>query len=211
MDMRRLMRVRVRRTTVLSMALVCTACTASPSPNATTGSPNRTSSAPGVATSEGARPRLSGTVIVNGAYQARASFNAQPEVTLGDSLAVPKTGDTCADYASGFTQNPTSFAVPELQTTVGTTVYVRIAMAHGYRGSGTYTSCSTPMLIGVVALGVGDLAGAGYIDTFRSGYPGTTTLTVRADGSGTVVFSGWDSGGADISGSISWICEDPVS
>jgi hypothetical protein len=66
------------------------------------------------------------------------------------------------------------------------------------------------MLSGRVAVGigdVGDLNGAGYIDTFRSGFPGTTTLTVRADGSGTLEFSSWGSDATIVSGTVQWVCQ----
>jgi hypothetical protein len=188
-----------------AVALSCAACATTavttPAPSAGGGSGTATNAA----------PLLTGTASINGAYEATGTFSAHPEVLVGSQLQPPSAHDTCADYAQGFAQNPTSFAVLALQTN-GTpnTLYLTTTIASGYHGPGTYTSQSTPMLRGQVAVGVGalgDLNGAGYIDTFRSGFPGTTTLTVEADGSGTLAFSSWGSDGTILSGSVSWLCD----
>jgi hypothetical protein len=140
--------------------------------------------------------------MVNGAYRATGSFSTHPEVLVGGSLTTPTSNDTCVNYANGFAQNPTSFAAPELKTSGDTTLYLRITIASGYHGPGTYTGQSTPALSGTLVVGVGDVNGAGYTDTFRSGFASATTLSVTSEGSGTLQFAGWGIGGTDVSGHV---------
>jgi len=184
------------------MALTCAGCTTNPSGSPAT--PQTTGGGPGTATD--AVPRLTGTAEIDGAYRATGTFSTHPEVLVGNQSQAPTAHDTCVDYAQGFAQNPTSFVAPELQTTGATTLYVTATLASGYHGPGTYSSVTSPMLRGQVAVGIGDLNGAGYIDTFRSGFPGATTLTVHADGSGALEFSSWGSDATVISGSVLWAC-----
>jgi len=126
---------------------------------------------------------------------------------IDGSTVPPAAGATCSNYAEGFDENPISFTPPEVQTVGGAnTAYVQSRLSIGYHGPGTYTSRSNPQLGGAVAIGVGDLEGSGYIDTFRSGPPGTTTLTVNPDGSGRLVFSSWSGGDTTISGTVIWTC-----
>jgi hypothetical protein len=151
-----------------------------------------------------------GSAEIDGAYEATGTFSTHPEVLVGSLPQAPPAHDTCADYANGFAQHPTSFVPPAVKTSGTTTLYLTTTLASGYHGPGTYTSTTSPMLSGQAAVGVGDvgdLNGAGYIDTFRSGFPGTTTLTVHADGSGTLEFSSWGSDATIISGMVQWVCQ----
>jgi hypothetical protein len=185
-------------------ALFCAACATapvssgvaspSPTPPSVTGAP------------AGTAPSLTGFASIDGAYRASGSFSIRPEVLVGDAPTTPSSHDTCANYAGGFPQNPTSFTAPELQTSGNTTLYLRATIAIGYHGPGTYTVASTSVLRGTLTVGIGDLAGAGYIDTFRSGFAGTTTLTVKTDGSGMLAFTNWSNGDVAISGNVTWTC-----
>lgn len=190
----------------VAMAIMCAGCAASPSVNVAV----PPTSGGGAGTGTNAPPRLIGSAEIDGAYRATGTFTTHPEVLVGSLPQAPTAHDTCADYASGFAQNPTSFVVPALKTSGTTTLYLTTTLASGYHGPGTYSSATSPMLSGRMAVGigdVGDLNGAGYIDTFRSGFPGTTTLTVHADGSGTLEFSSWGSDATIISGTVQWVCQ----
>lgn len=188
----------------LATVLLCAGCATTPSIKVTVPHPS-------VGSGTGATaPRLIGSAAIDGAYKATGTFSTHPEVLVGSLPAAPSAHDTCTDYASGFAQHPTSFVPPAVKTNGTTTLYLTTTLASGYHGPGTYTSATSPMLRGQVTVGVGDvgdLNGAGFIDTFRSGYPGTTTLTVHADGLGMLQFSGWGSDATIISGTVQWVCQ----
>ncbi|HEY6470995.1 MAG TPA: hypothetical protein VI434_14640 [Candidatus Dormibacteraeota bacterium] len=188
----------------LATALLCAGCATTPSIKGTAPPPSGGGSGTGATA-----PRLIGSAAIDGAYKAAGTFSTRPEVLVGSLPAAPSAHDTCTDYANGFAQHPTSFVPPAVKTSGTPTLYLTTTLASGYHGPGTYTSATSPMLRGQVAVGVGDvgdLNGAGFIDTFRSGYPGTTTLTVHDDGSGMLQFSGWGSDATIISGTVQWVC-----
>jgi len=184
------------------LSLVCAGCAAGPAVTVT-----NAPSGGGAGDGTAASPRLIGSAKIDGAYKASGTFSTHPEVLVGSLPQAPTAPDTCSDYAKGFAQNPTSFVVPEFKTSGATTLYLTTSLPTGYHGPGVYTSATSPMLGGRVAVGVGDLNGAGFIDTFRSGFPGNTALTVHPDGSGTLEFSGWGSDSTVISGTVQWTCQ----
>ncbi len=144
-------RERVAQLTALAILLVGAGCATNPSNS------QPTSGRGGDRSGSGGAPRLIGTASIKGAYQARGGFTAHPEVLMGGNLREPAAHDSCAAYAAGFAENPSSFAAPELQTTGSTTIYLVATIASGYHGPGTYTNRSTPKLTGRVAVGVGDV------------------------------------------------------
>jgi hypothetical protein len=189
---------------VVSTALACAACSANPAAH---DSPSQRSG-----------PLLTGTISVSGGATLTATFSARAEVLSGGSLTSVSASDTCANYADGLTQNPTSFSAPELQTAGGSNVYMKATIASDYHGPGTYSSETTPLFDGTLVYGIGFATGQnGAATVFRSsihGIHGATTLTVRPDGSGSLEFSDWQSDevrgdtgpAATVDGTVTWTC-----
>lgn len=188
-------------------ALACAACapspTASPAPSS---QPSEPSSRPSPSTATGSGPLLTGTVTISGTYAVTGTFSTHPQLAIGSGLATLGANETCAAYAAGFAQHPTSFAVPLVQTAGEKTVYLEASMTSGYHGPGTYTNRSTPALSGTVQIGIGGLEQGGFVDVFDSVAQSTSTLAVMPDGSGTFDFAGWSAGDNSVNGTLSWTC-----
>jgi hypothetical protein len=158
---------------------------------------------------------LNGTVAVAGGYAVHGDFSTALAVLRGALPTAAPAGYTCADYAHGF-RDPTSgastFVSPQMQTAGASSVFVQVILASGYRGPSTYDSTTAPALTGIASITIPP-ASAPVIDTFRSSFYGSVTLTVRPDGSGSVTITDWGSPGSDsrISGSASWSCSNPSS
>jgi hypothetical protein len=158
--------------------------------------------------------RLNGTVSVAGGYAVHGDFSTAPAVLRGALPTAAPAGYTCADYAHG-SRDPSgasTFVSPQMQTAGASSVYVQITLASGYRGPSTYDSTTAPVLTGIASITIPP-ASAPVIDTFRSSFYGSVTLTVRPDGSGSVTITDWGSPGSDsrISGTASWSCTEPLT
>lgn len=99
----------------------------------------------------------------------------------------------------------------------GHSLYFSATVA-GYHGPGEYAGAGSGALTGTISVGVG--AGGAQQPTysiFRSVIGGSSSMTVRPDGSGTFTFSEWGSdevrgvtgSAASISGTVSWTCSVP--
>jgi hypothetical protein len=158
---------------------------------------------------------LNGTVSVAGGYTVHGDFSTAPAVLRGALPSTAPAGYTCADYAHGF-RDPTSgastFVSPQMQTAGASSAFVQVTLASGYRGPSTYDSTTAPALTGIASITIPP-ASAPVIDTFRSSFYGSVTLTVRPDGSGSETITNWGSPGSDsrISGSATWSCSNPSS
>ena len=192
---------------VVAAALTCSACAPNPAasrtPSSQRGEPSSTLSPSAAA---GSGPLLTGTVTISGTYEVTGIYSTRPQLAIGSALTTLDANETCADYADGFAQHPTSFAIPLVQTAGERTVYLQAMVADGYHGPGTYTNLSTPTLTGTVQIGVGSLDQGGFVDVFDSGTQSRSTLTVRPDGSGTLGFSGWSAGDNSVNGTLTWMC-----
>jgi hypothetical protein len=153
---------------------------------------------------------LKGTVAVAGGYAVRGDFSTAPAVLRGALPTAAPAGYTCTDYAHGeldSASGASTFVSPQMQTSGASSVFMQVTLASGYRGPSTYDSSTTPALTGIAAITIPP-ASAPQIDTFRSSFYGSVTLTVRPDGSGSVTITNWGSPGSDsrISGSATWSC-----
>jgi len=161
-------------------------------------------------TAEPAAARLTGTVSVAGGYDVRGDFSTAPAVLSGALPTAPPAGYSCADYARGAVDPATgasTFVSPLMQTAGASSVFVQVILASGYHGPSTYVSTITKALTGIAAITIPP-ASAPQIDAFRSQFYGSVTLSVRPDGSGSVIITNWGSPGSDslISGTASWSC-----
>jgi hypothetical protein len=164
-------------------------------------------------------PTLSGTVEISGGATIPSShFSTDARMDTGQMQIPPPAGSTCADYSDGFQHAPNvvplSFVGPVVQTSGYHNIYVGVVMSSGYAGPGTYDSAQTPSLSGSAVEGIGIGSSAVYT-VFNSRDSGAMTLTVSADGSGTLKLEHWDSdevrqapgsSQVNISGVISWKC-----
>jgi hypothetical protein len=165
-------------------------------------------------------PKLAGTVTISGAATIPSTtFLTAAQMQSGDHEVAPPAGATCADYARGFATGfaPSAgpgFAAPAIQTAGYHNIYVALTMSSGYHGPGTYTLQNTPSMSGVAVEGIGTGSSAVYT-VFKAKNGGRATLTVNADGSGSLQIDHWDSDevrqapGASqvyIFGSVRWVC-----
>jgi hypothetical protein len=162
-----------------------------------------------------ARASLNGIVTVAGGYAVHGDFSSAPAVLRGALPTAAPAGYTCADYAHGLrdaTSGASTFVSPQMQTAGASSVYVQVILASGYRGPSTYDSTTAPALTGIASITIPP-ASAPVIDTFRSSFYGSVTLSVHPDGSGSVTITNWGSPGSDsrISGTASWSCSNPSS
>lgn len=160
-------------------------------------------------------PLLSGTVNVSEADALRGSFSSPLQKPDGfDNTAAP-AGTTCAAYAAGFNGG---FAPPVFDVPIGTTgygVYFTAQMAKGYHGPGTYRSTVDKSLRGTMAIDVGEQNGQpGAVSIYQSRIGGSSVMSVRGDGSGTLEYDEWGSdesrgdtgSAAAVSGTVRWTC-----
>jgi hypothetical protein len=169
---------------------------------------------------EAAAPVLSGRVSISGAASIpTTSFTVDAQMEVGAHQTAPPSQATCADYADGFagTAPPSGgvgFVAPMLQTSGYHSIYVGVMMTTGYQGPGTYDTTRNPSLIGVAVEGIGS-AGAVVYTVFHSIDHGAMTLTVLADGSGSLRIVHWDSdevrqtvgtSQVTINGIVTWAC-----
>jgi hypothetical protein len=162
---------------------------------------------------------LSGTVAISGAATIpTTNFVTGAVVDTRQAQTARPAGATCADYAHGFEHAPNvvplSFVAPVIQTSGFHNIEVSVSMTAGYEGPGTYDTTHTPSLSGSAVEGIG--VGASEVYTvFNSKDSGAMTLTVNADGSGSLTIEHWDSdevrqvagsSQVNVSGVVSWVC-----
>lgn len=204
----------VRAALVCAAGLISAACSSASSTTATsTAAPMPATPAVTPTATAATGPTLSGTVATRGDYWITSAFTAPGEMeTNGDPTPAPPAA-TCRDYAGGLGGAGT-FAAPEVHTTAGSNpLFVRTTIDSGYTGPGTYTSTRNPSLTGIasVTLNVGGSTAYTLYNSKKAG--GTVTLTVQADGSGSVSFADWGSdetrqgiSGGSLDGTIQWSC-----
>lgn len=190
-----------------AVAFVAVSCTSTPTPTVHASSPT-------VMPSSGyGGPMLAGMVSISGQFVVTASFAVPVEVGAGAHQTAAPSGMTCGDYANGYSANSQaqSFDSPAAQTGGSPSVYVSVTLPTGYNGPGTYSARTSPALTGVATVAVTTAEGPSYY-VFRS-QGGDTTLSVAADGSGTVLLSNWPdtesrggNGTGRITGTVSWMC-----
>jgi hypothetical protein len=168
-----------------------------------------------------AGPALSGTVSISGAATIPSTrFTVGAQMEVGENQTSPPPRSTCADYADGFAAAPGAgigFVAPMLQTDGSHNIYVDVTITTGYHGPGAYESKGSPSLAGSAVEGIGSGASAVYT-VFHSADDGLTTLIVRADGSGSLTITHWDSdevrqvpgvSQVSINGLVTWTCSAP--
>jgi hypothetical protein len=189
---------------VIAAVAACGAATDSASPSATSRGRGPTPTPSG--------PLLSGTVQTSEDVSLSAQFRAPIEVPTASGSATAIPGMSCATYAAG---SNAMFAPPQFDITSGGHSFYIQAIASGYHGAGDYSSPGSGPLSGTIAVGanVGSGQQPAY-SIFRSAIGGSSTLSVRPDGSGTFTFSEWGSdevrgntgSAAAISGALTWTC-----
>lgn len=178
------------------LLVACTSPTGGPTPGPT-------------AATLGHGPVLTGSISVQGDFTIASAFSTPAQLLVRASPAAAPATSTCVDYARGF-HNTTGFVAPEVHTAGDPNVYFEATVA-GYAGPGTYSGRTIPGFNGAAAVTVGTPSGATSVYNPRRG--GTTTLTVAADGSGSLTFSRWTStevrGGniaGYLDGTVQWVC-----
>ena len=112
------------------------------------------------------------------------------------------TEGTCADYAKGAGGRlQTPYALYLKGTKLQRSLNGRVTIA-AYKGPGIYTSTQVEG-----ELGARDGNGK-PVGSTSPGAKATFLVTTKADGSGSVTFTGPNAGGQTISGVMSWTCED---
>ena len=143
-----------------------------------------------------------------------SSFRVGVDSAVSGAALTSPPASSCAAYAA----SPSGvFFPPELEVVAADESLYFSATASAYHGPGDYTSAGNGALTGTISVGVGVGAGGAQQTTysiFRSAIGGTSSMTVRADGSGTFTFSEWGSdevrgdtgSAASVSGTVSWTC-----
>lgn len=182
------------------------ACAAAPSSPASTrpqAAASHAAAAPG--------PVLTGTVRTSEDVTLDTSFHAEVDAAVSGAVLTSPPAPSCAAY----TASSGVFFPPEFDVVSADHSLYFSAAAASYHGPGTYESAGDGTLTGTISLGVG-IGGAQQTTytIFRSAIGGSSSLTTRADGSGTFTFSEWGSdevrgntgSAASISGTVTWTC-----
>ena len=197
---------------VASLALLCAVSSAVVSACAATpGAPASPRSTPGSSGSAAPRgPVLTGTVRTSEGVTLDTSFHAGVDSAVSGAVLTSPPASSCATYAA----SPSGvFFPPEFGVVAADHSLYFSATAAGYHGPGDYSSAGNGALTGTISVGVGGAQQTAY-SIFRSAIGGSSSMTVRPDGSGTFTFSGWGSdevrgntgSAASISGTVSWSC-----
>lgn len=155
---------------------------------------------------------LAGTVQTSEDVTLDASFHAGVDSSASGAVLTSPPAPSCAAYAA----SPGGvFFPPEFDVIAANHSLYFSATAAGYHGPGDYASAGNGALTGTISVGVG-VRGAQQpaYSIFRSMIGGSSSMTVRPDGSGTFIFSEWGSdevrgdtgSAASISGTVSWTC-----
>ena len=155
---------------------------------------------------------LAGTVQTSEDVTLDTSFRAGVDAAVSGAVLTSPPALSCAAYAAS---PGGAFFPPEFDVVAADHSLYFSASAAGYHGPGDYTSAGSGALSGTISVGVG-VGGAQQTtySIFRSAIGGSSTLTVRPDGSGVFTFSDWGSdevrgdtgSAASISGVVSWTC-----
>jgi hypothetical protein len=170
-----------------------------------------TPAATAIATGSQAAITLSGSIATWGDNRISGPFSGRAEMLAGPLPTGATAPSTCADYARGL-GNAGTFVSPEIHTAGNPNVYFRASISLGYAGPGTYTSQTTPALSGSAAVSQESAQGP-VVQVYNTKHGGSTTLTVRPDGSGTLTFTDWGTTevrqghiAGHLWGSIEWTC-----
>ena len=186
----------------LVAAILLTACnSAAQSP--TTIKRSATAGGPGV--------MLAGSIDTTGDFKVSGSFTVRPEMQVGALPTPAPATATCSQYARGLGKADT-FVSPEIHTSGNPNVYFRAIVNPGFSGPGTYTTQNAPGLTGAAIVSIEQGPGPSS-QLYNTRHGGSTTLTVAADGSGTLTFTRWGSDevrqghiAGYLWGNIRWIC-----
>lgn len=157
-------------------------------------------------------PALTGTVQTSEDVTLDTSFHAGIDVAVSGAVLTSPPAPSCAAYAA----SPGGvFFPPEFDVVSANHSLYFSATAQAYHGPDTYESPGNGTLSGTISVGVG-VGGAQQTaySIFRSMIGGSSSLTVRPDGSGTFTFSEWGSdevrgntgSAASLSGTVTWTC-----
>ena len=140
------------------------------------------------------------------------SFQAAVDSAVSGAVLTSPPALSCAAYAAS---SGGVFFPPEFDVVAADHSLYFSAMAAGYHGPGDYASAGNGPLTGTISVGVG-VGGAQQttFSIFRSMIGGSSSMTVRPDGSGSFTFTEWGSdevrgdtgSAASISGTVSWTC-----
>lgn len=155
---------------------------------------------------------LAGTVRTSEDVTLDTSFKAGADSAVSGAVLTSPPASSCAAYAA----SPTGvFFPPEFDVTAADHSLYFSATVADYHGPGDYSSAGDGALTGTISVGVG-VGGAQQTtySIFRSTIGGSSSMTVRADGSGSFTFSEWGSdevrgdtgSAASISGTVGWTC-----
>lgn len=190
---------------LMLIAAVLPACATTPSvPPRSTPASSRTAAPRG--------PVLAGTVHTSEDVTLDSSFRAGADSAVSGAALTSPPASSCAAYAA----SPGGvFFPPEFDVVAEDHSLYFSASAAGYHGPGDYASAGTGTMTGTISVGVG-VGGAQQpaYSIFRSMIGGSSSMTVRTDGSGTFTFSEWGSdevrgntgSAASISGTVTWTC-----
>lgn len=191
-----------RRSLCAAGAILLTACAGQ------SGSPSPKLTASPASSSRG--PLLIGSVSVQGDYQISGDFSSRAEMEVGAVPTSAPASSTCTQYASGF--GSSRFVAPEVHSGTDPSLYVRATIDADYAGPGTYTNRGSPPVHGDATVSVGSSVG-NVFTIYNSRQSGSATLTVAADGSGTLSFSRWGSTESRaghiagfLDGTVQWTC-----
>jgi hypothetical protein len=158
-------------------------------------------------------PTLSGMVTTAEDATLTTTFRVPLQIVADRQPTPAPESLGCTAYAAG---QAGMFAAPQFEEKIDDhSVYFRGFMTAGYSGPATYKSDTAATLGGTIVVGMGMASGQLPAYTiFRSNIGGSSTLTVKADGSGRFDFSEWGStevrgntgSAASISGTVSWTC-----
>lgn len=177
----------------------------------TTPAAQRTTPAPSRAQSQHV-PVLTGRVRTSEDVTLDTSFHAGVETAVSGADLTYPPATTCAAYAASAGG---VFFAPEFDVTSADHSLFFSATATSYTGPGDYSSAGNGTITGTISVGVG--VGTGQqtaYSIFRSQINGSSTMSVRPDGSGSFTFSEWGSdevrgnsgSAANISGTLTWTC-----
>jgi len=209
----------MRGSIVIAVMFALAGCASTGTPTAQVSSAPSSPDASASATSTYDGPELVGKLSVGGQFVASANFTAPADIEVSGVQTPAPSGTTCADYAKGYPNDAqhgggAGFDTPGPQTT-GTAatpgVYLAVSLPTGYHGPGTYSGRTTAALSGAATVAVQTAQSPAYSVFHARG--GETTLTVAADGSGSVTFSRWandetrgGNGTGFINGVMTWTC-----
>jgi hypothetical protein len=191
-----------RRLPLLLVALVAIGCSQPSASSSSSASPRTPSGHGGV--------RLSGSIETSGDFRVTGSFTADAAMVVGPIPTPAPDTATCTKYARGL-GNPGTFVSPAIHTTGNPSVFVQVVINPGYTGPGTYMQSSLGFS-GTASVSIQQGQGPVY-QVYNTRHGGTATLTVAADGSGTLVFTKWGSDevrqghiAGFLWGTIQWTC-----